>query len=181
MSDSFWSHGLKPTRLLSPAKNTRVGNLSLLQGIFPSQGLNPGLQHCRQILYQLSHKGSPRILEWVAFPFSSRSSRPRIESERNAGRFFMNWAISEAHITRKPEKKKNPHKQTKNPVTCFITIFASSWWVWNWTPQCLCSLPILTRRGYSKRLWQELKHCCSKQHIIHAFTLTKIIRLAHWG
>ena len=41
------------------------------------QGFKPGLQHCRQILYQLSHKGRPRKLEWVAYPFSSRSSRPR--------------------------------------------------------------------------------------------------------
>ena len=41
----------------------------LLQGIFPTQGLNPGLSHYRQILYQLSYKGSPRILEWVAYPF----------------------------------------------------------------------------------------------------------------
>jgi len=40
----------------------------------PNPGINPGLPHCRQILYQLSHKGSPRILEWVASPFSSRSS-----------------------------------------------------------------------------------------------------------
>ena len=55
-------------------QNAGVGSLSLLQGIFPTQGLNPGLPNCRQILYQLSHKGSPRILEWVAFPFSSRSS-----------------------------------------------------------------------------------------------------------
>jgi len=47
---------------------------SLLQGIFPTQGSNPGLPHCRQILYQMSHKGSPRILEWVAYPFSSGSS-----------------------------------------------------------------------------------------------------------
>ena len=53
---------------------TGVGSLFLLQGIFPTQGLNPGLPHCRQILYQLSHKGSPRILEWVAYPFSSQSS-----------------------------------------------------------------------------------------------------------
>jgi len=42
--------------------------------IFPTQGLNPGLPYCRRILYQLSHNGSPRILEWVAYPFSSRSS-----------------------------------------------------------------------------------------------------------
>ena len=48
----------------SPGQNTGVGSLSLLQGIFPTQGSNPGLPHCRQILYQLSCKGSPRILEW---------------------------------------------------------------------------------------------------------------------
>ena len=53
------------------------GSLFLLQGIFPTQGLNPGLQRCRQILYQLSHKRSPRILESVAYPFSSGSSWPR--------------------------------------------------------------------------------------------------------
>ena len=43
----------------SPGKNTRVGCHALLQGIFPIQGLNPGLPHCRWILYRLSHKGSP--------------------------------------------------------------------------------------------------------------------------
>ena len=42
----------------SPGQNTGVGSLSLLQGIFPAQGLNPGLLHCRWILYWLSHKGS---------------------------------------------------------------------------------------------------------------------------
>ena len=41
--------------------NTRVGSLSLLQWIFPTQGLNQGLLHCRQILYQLSYQGSPGI------------------------------------------------------------------------------------------------------------------------
>ena len=61
----------------SPGQNTGVGSLSLLQGIFPTQGSNPGLPHCRQILYQLSHQGSPRILEWVACPISRGSSWPR--------------------------------------------------------------------------------------------------------
>ena len=51
-------------------KNSGVGSLSLLQGIFPTQESNQGLLHCRQILCCLSHKGSPRILEWVAYPFS---------------------------------------------------------------------------------------------------------------
>ena len=58
----------------SPGQNTGVGSLSLLQGIFPTQGSNPGLPHCRCILYPLSHKGRPRILGWVAYPFSRGSS-----------------------------------------------------------------------------------------------------------
>ena len=60
----------------SPGQDTGVGSLSLLQGIFPTQVSNTGFPHHRQILYQLSHKGSPRILEWVAYHFSSGSSRP---------------------------------------------------------------------------------------------------------
>ena len=62
---------------LQGRKNTGVGSLSLPQGIFPTQRSNPGLPHCRQILYQLSHQGSPRILEWVAYPFSRGYSWPR--------------------------------------------------------------------------------------------------------
>ena len=76
------SDSLRPHRLYSPwnspGQNTGVGSLSLLQGIFPTQGSNPGLLHYRRILYQLSHKGSPRILEWVAYPFSRGSSHPGI-------------------------------------------------------------------------------------------------------
>ena len=75
----------------SPSQNTGVGSLSLLQGIFPTQESNPGLLHCRQLLYQLS-QGNPRILEWVAYPFSSRSSRSRNQTgvSCTAGRFFTN-------------------------------------------------------------------------------------------
>jgi len=50
------------------------GSLSLLLGIFPTQGSNPELPHCGWILYQLSHQGSPRILEWVAYLFFRGSS-----------------------------------------------------------------------------------------------------------
>ena len=82
----------------SPGQNTGVGRLSLLQGIFPTQGLNPGLPHCGQILYQLSHKESPRTLEWVAYPFSRGSSQPRNRTRFSciAGGFFTNWAMREA-------------------------------------------------------------------------------------
>ena len=73
-------------------KNTGLGSLCLLQGIFPTQGSNPGLPHCGWILYQLSHKGSSRILEWVAYPFSRGSSRPRNQTGVSCvtGRFFTN-------------------------------------------------------------------------------------------
>ena len=79
----------------SLGQNTRVGSLSLLQGkgIFPTQGLNAGPPHCRRILYQLSHEGRPRILEWVAYPFPTRSSWPRNWTGVSciAGGFFTNW------------------------------------------------------------------------------------------
>ena len=72
--------------------STGVGSLSLLQGVFPNQGLNPRLPHCRQILYQLSHKGSPTILKWVAYLFCRGSSQPRNQTRASyiAGRFFTN-------------------------------------------------------------------------------------------
>ena len=62
MSNSLWPHGLRPTTLLHPwdfpGKNTRVGCHFLLQRIFPTQGSNLSLPHCRQSLYCLSHQGS---------------------------------------------------------------------------------------------------------------------------
>ena len=63
---------LKPVDLNSPGHDTGVGNLSLLEGIFPIQGSNPGLPHWRLIFYQLSHKGSPKacrhlpVFIWVS-------------------------------------------------------------------------------------------------------------------
>ena len=84
----------------SPGKNTGVGCHALLQGIFPTQGSNPGLPHYRRILFQLSHQGSPRILEWVAIPFSSGSSWLRNWTGVSciAGGFFTSWATREAPL-----------------------------------------------------------------------------------
>ena len=99
MSDSLRPHG-SYSLWNSPGQNTGVGSHSILQGIFPTQGLNLGLLHCRWILYQLSHKGSPRILEWIAYPFSSGSSWPRNWTRISciAGGFFTNWAMREVDI-----------------------------------------------------------------------------------
>ena len=94
----------------SPGQNIGVSSLSLLQGIFPTQRSNPGLLHCGLILYQLSHQGSPRILEWVVYPFSSESSPvPGIELgifpiqgltqvSLIACKFFTSWTPREDQI-----------------------------------------------------------------------------------
>ena len=116
VSESLLSHGLYSS-WNSPGQNTWVGSLSHLQGIFPTQELNSGLLHYRRIPYQLSHKGSPRILEWVAYPFSSRSSQPRNPTGVSfiAGGFFTNWAIREA-----------PGKLL---LMCYCVLVGLSWWL----------------------------------------------------
>ena len=65
VSDTLRPHGLQPTRLLHPwdfpGNSPGVGCHFLLQGIFPAQRSNPGLQHCRQALYRLSHQGQTMV------------------------------------------------------------------------------------------------------------------------
>ena len=98
VSNSLWPNGLyNPWN--SPGQNTGMGSLSLLQQIIPPQGLNTGVLHCRWILCQLSHKGSPRILEWVvAYSFSKGSSQPRNPTSVSSimGGYFRNWVIRKA-------------------------------------------------------------------------------------
>ena len=94
-----WVHGD------SPSKNIGVDCHALLQRIFTTQGSKLGLPHCRQILYHLSHQGSPRILEWVVYPFSrgSSQSRNRIGISCTAGGFSTSWA------TRKTQSELHSH------------------------------------------------------------------------
>ena len=79
MSSSLGFQGLWPARLLCPwdfpVRNTGVGCHFLLQEIFPTQGLNPGLPHCRQMLYHLSHQGSCRC-NLAHFPLIFSASSP---------------------------------------------------------------------------------------------------------
>ena len=84
---AYTVHGILQARILE-----WVAFLFLLQGIFPTQGSNPSLLHFRQILYQLSHKGSPRTWKWVPYPFSKGIFQPRNQTRVSciAGRFFMN-------------------------------------------------------------------------------------------
>ena len=87
-------HGIPQVRILEWVEG------SLLQGTFPTQGSNLCLLHCRRSLCKLSHMWSPRILEWVACPSSSRSSWPRNRTRVSciAGRFFTKWAVRKAFI-----------------------------------------------------------------------------------
>ena len=74
----------------SPGKNTEVG----YQGVFPTQVSNPGLQHCKWILYHRRHQGSSRILEWVAYPFSRALPNPGIELVWGSKQCSMGITIS---------------------------------------------------------------------------------------
>ena len=107
---------------VSPGQNTGVGGLSLLQGIIPTQGSNPGLPQCRRI---------PRILEWVVYPFSSRSSQTRKPTGVSCitGRFLTTPAIREAPrefefggqwdlITELPQDLRNRLLRGTNKTLC---------------------------------------------------------------
>ena len=138
VSDALRPHGLySPWN--SPGQNTGVGSLSLLQGIFPTQGLNPDLPHCRQILYQLSHKGSPRILEWVAYPFSRGSSWPRNRRLFPPGDWgFLHCKQILHHLSHKgsarilecvayPFSRGSSWRRNQTRVSCIVGIFFTSW------------------------------------------------------
>ena len=86
-----------------PGQKIGVGCHAFLQGIFPTQGSNPGLPHWRQILYHQSHQESPRILEWVVCPFSRRSSWPRDQTKSpvsllHCRQILYCWATGETLI-----------------------------------------------------------------------------------
>ena len=116
---TLWPHG--PSN--SPGQKPGVCSISLLQGIFPTQRSNPGLLHCRQILCQLSHKGSQRTLEWVAYPFSRGSSWPRNQTRVScvAGGFFTNWAMREALACYDP-------KDVGNLISVPLPFVNPAWW-----------------------------------------------------
>ena len=90
---SLWPPGLYSS-WNSPGQNTGVGSLSLLQGIFPTQGSNPDPQHCRQIFYQLSHKGSPRVL---ALELCPNNQGMRVWVEEKTSMVLVHCILWEQH------------------------------------------------------------------------------------
>ena len=115
----------------------------LLQGIFPTHGLNPGLPYGRRILYRLSHQGSPRIQEWVAYPFSRGTFQPRNRTGVSciAGGFLTSWATQEAQIyiyftTKKKERKRRREDRRTDEWMDGPTKPNGVWW----TKPCLMIL-----------------------------------------
>jgi len=182
MSDSLWPHGLySPWN--SPGQKSGVGSYSFLQGIFPTQGSNPGLPHCRQILYCLSHQGSPRILEWVAYPFSRGSSQPRNWTRVSciAGGFFTNWAIREVrHISvwdiyQLMEEKKGVYRAI---LDLFQTLGVISYSLWPFLAFEFCMHLLSKRRVLStlKIQWPqggEKKKTCIKSPQLPSYSTKK--------
>ena len=96
VSDSLLPHGLS-SPWNSPGQNTGVCSCSLLQGIFPNQGSNPGLQHFRLLLYQLSHQGRDLFLE---FPHSNPTltSRFRMRQIMDEFAYFQPFCVKYLHF-----------------------------------------------------------------------------------
>ena len=149
-SNSLRTIGLQPARLLcpwdSPGKNTGVCCHSLLQGIFLTQGLNPGLQHCRQILYHLSHQRSisatpvslitihclqhhfplkhPRGWMWVPYILLSTSCSSSFTSLSSFPVCFIFFSEGlRDYIKKEPRKEKKKKKHLKQLGLCmsFLT------------------------------------------------------------
>ena len=80
-----------------PGKNTGVGCCFLLQGIFPIQGLNPGLPHCRQMLYHLSHQRSPPHRSLGSFKHIQHIKK-QTHHFANKGPCSQSYCFSSSHV-----------------------------------------------------------------------------------
>ena len=89
-----------------PKQNMGVGCYFLLQGIFPFQGLNPGVLHCRQILYCLSHQGSPKFIKRRYYYSPSKRGTLKSEFSLRATYLFV-----KLNTSRKTSDKKGPHER----------------------------------------------------------------------
>ena len=107
VSNSLRPHGLY-SLWNSPGQNAGVGNLSLLQEIFPTQGLNPRLPHCRQILYQVSHK---RKSKNTGVGSLSLLQRLFLSQELNRGLWHCRWILYQVSYQGSPRVRKVNQKQ----------------------------------------------------------------------
>ena len=128
----------------SPAQNTRVGSPSLLQGIFPTQGWNPGLPHCR-ILYQLSYQGSPRV---TRLHLNSGFLKPTATCLQHLFQFPLSEKKNSFHMNRNLITRNVPrfgqwsHTCPSEDLCCWLSQPRSpvdmfwSRWAWRWHRNC---------------------------------------------
>ena len=105
VSDSV-THGLY-SLWNSLGQNTGVGSLSFLQGIFPTQGSNPGLLHCRQNLLPAEPQRKPKNTGVGSLSLPQQMFLTQVSTRVACiwGGFFTNWAIREAHSEKKWKSK----------------------------------------------------------------------------
>ena len=119
-------------------------------GDLPTKGSNPGLPHCRQIYYHLNHLGSPRILEWVAYPFSRGSSNPGMKLGSPALQedsfFFFLVSYQGCPKLQLPSPKENTYKLNH----CFSY---HNFQGLQWKQTCLPN----TERWATSRLWKIIR------------------------
>ena len=119
-SHSVTSNSLQPHGLYSPwnspGQNTGVGSLSLLQGIIPTQGSNPGLPHCRQIIYQLSYQRSPnRYININNFFFKEKEQLYSREAQQACnGVVKVNFSCDKAN------SDPTPSNRTQGDIESFL-------------------------------------------------------------
>ena len=114
-------HGLQPIRLLcpwiSPGQNTGVGSHFLLQGIFPTQGLNPGLLHCRQVLYQLTTREATQVSIRRQIYFYVRARMSGITQQA----LMTQWELGAEMGWMESIKHRKLHQPFHVCLTCFFT------------------------------------------------------------
>ena len=157
MSDSFRPHGLWPTRLLcprsSPGNNTLVGCHSFLQGLFPTQGSNPSLLHCRQILYYRSYQRSKSQETW-----KSRVEKMEMSLSTSAA-----WHIKQSSVA-----SRMISKWSLEPVGFWVGALASG---------CLFPLQVIIRASSQLHFWHECPHKDTGSNSLH-FTLKDLCSLS---
>ena len=163
MSNSFWPHGLNIS-WNSPGQKMYWIAFPFFRGSSQPRDLNLGLPHWGQILYQLNHKGSPRILACLAYPFFSWSSQPRNQTGVSciAGRFLTSWAIREPPLWRSHHFRVNRWGHNGNSDRLYyrvstkqLYILVSSIWA-SLVAQLIKNPPVMWETWARSLDWEDL-------------------------
>ena len=187
VSDSLQPHGLH-SPWNSPGQNTGLGSLSFLQGIFPTQGSNPGLPHCRRILYQLSHHMTTgKIIALIRQTFVSKGmsllfnmlSRLVIAFLPRSKRLFISWLQSPSAVILEPKKIKYVtvfhccpiYLPWSDGTRCHIFVF----WMLNFKPAVSLSSFTFIKRPFCPSLFSTIRVVSSAYLRLLIFLLAVLI------